>query len=263
MDLKYIQYEKKDGIATITLNTPKNLNALNVPTCSELLEALTDCEKDESIRAVIFTGAGRIFSSGGNIKEFKDHVDKGTSPKLIGDITGVMHPCAVKLATMPKPVICKIKHGAYGAGLSLALACDLVYASDDAILDTAFFSVGLTVDGTGTYSVPRIIGIKKAKEFFWLKKFSAIEAEEWGLINKAIPIDEIDKFVDDIAKRLANGPTLAIARSKTLLNKTFLQTIEQQGDDERTFQIEIAATDDFAEGVRAFLEKRAANFKGK
>ena len=262
MDYKYILVDKEEKIATITLNTPENLNAINVENLTEVFSALEDCDND-SIRVIIFTGKGKLFSSGGNVKEFFSAIEAGTPSQKISDISKIMHECAEKIMTIGKPVIGKIRGGAYGGALNVVLCCDLVYAEENAVLDQAFVNVGLGVDGSGTYTIPRLIGMKRAKEFFWLGKISAKKAADWGVINGAIPEDELDQVVDEVAKKLANIPPLNALNTKKLLNQTFLNTMKQQLDIERQIQIKIAGSDDFAEGVTAFFEKRKPDYKGK
>jgi 2-(1,2-epoxy-1,2-dihydrophenyl)acetyl-CoA isomerase len=262
MSYNYITVEKQDKIATISFNTPKNLNAINVANLTEVYSALEDCEKD-LIRVIIFTAKGKLFSSGGNVKEFFSAVKAGTPSQKIDEISEIMHKCAEKIMTIGKPVIGKIRGGAYGGALNLVLCCDLVYAEENAVLDQAFVNVGLGVDGSGTYTIPRLIGQKKAKEFFWLGKISAKKAAEWGLINEALPENELDQVVDKIAARLANIPPLNVINTKKLVNKTFLNTMQTHLEEERQMQIKVAASEDFAEGVTAFFEKRKPNYKGK
>ncbi|MHA1784369.1 MAG: enoyl-CoA hydratase/isomerase family protein [Candidatus Helarchaeota archaeon] len=263
MTFEKIIFEKKEKIAYITLNNPKSFNALNVEILSEVYSALQDCEDDDDIRAIILAGSGKMFSSGGNVKEFKSSVLDGSAPKLIGDISEILHKCVLKIINIPKAVVCKLQGGAYGAGLNLALSADIVIADENAVLDQAFVSVGLSVDAGGTYSVPRLIGVHLAKEFFWLGKISAIRAEEWGVINQAVPENELDKIVENIANRLASAPPLNIMHVKKLLNKTFLQSAKEQLADERKIQIQVAGSEDFKEGVLAFFDKRKPEFKGK
>ena len=262
MSYKYIQVEKQENITIISLNTPKNLNALNVANLKEIYSALESCE-DDPTRVIIFTANGKLFSSGGNVKEFFSSIKEGSAPQKIADISEILHKCAIKILTINKPVIGKIRGGAYGAGLNLVLCCDLVYAEENAVLDEAFVTVGLSIDGSGSYTIPRMIGMKKAKEFFWLGGIKAKQAAEWGLINAAVAADELDQVVAGVAKKLAGSPPLNIINTKKLLNMTFLNTPEKQLEEERQIQIKVAGSEDFAEGVTAFFEKRKPNFKGK
>lgn len=263
MIYEYISLEKKGPIATLWLNTPNNLNALAVENLNEVYTALEDCEKDKSIRVIILTGKGKLFSSGGNVKKFLSSVKSGTAPQHVADTTEILHKCGQKILTIGKPVIGKILGGAYGAGLNLILCCDLLYAEENAILDEAFVTVGLSIDGSGSYTIPRMIGMKRAKEFFWLGRINAKQAEKWGLINGALPDDELDQVVEEIASKMARLPPLNIINTKKLVNITFENTITQQLDAERDIQIKVAGSDDFAEGVKAFFEKRKPIFKGK
>ncbi len=262
MAFKYIVVEKKDKIVTISLNTPQNLNALNVENLNEVYTALKECETD-SVRAIILTAKGKLFSSGGNVKEFLSSIKEGKASEKIAAISEILHKCALKIMTIGKPVIGKIRGGAYGAGLNLVLSCDLVYAEENTVLDEAFVNVGLSIDGSGSYTIPRLIGMKKTKEFFWLGKIIAKEAEKLGLINGAVPEPDLDQFVEKIAIKLAELPPLNIINTKKLLNQTFLNNAERQLEEERQIQIKVAGSEDFAEGVTAFFEKRNPNYKGK
>ncbi|MHA1276671.1 MAG: enoyl-CoA hydratase/isomerase family protein [Candidatus Helarchaeota archaeon] len=261
MLFELITLEKKNSIATISLNTPKNLNALNVENLNEIYSALHECE-DATTRVIIFTAKGKLFSSGGNVKEFLSAIKEGTASQKIGDIAEILHKCAEKILTIGKPVIGKIRGGAYGAGLNLVLCCDFVYAEENVILDEAFVNVGLSIDGSGSYTIPRMVGLKRAKEFFWLGPISAKKAEEWGIINKAVPSEELDQVVESTAIRLASLPPLNIINTKKLLNMTFQNTIAQQLEAERQIQMQVASSEDFAEGVSAFFEKRKPIYHG-
>jgi len=263
MNYKFIELTKDDKIATISLNEPKSYNALNVPILSELYSALEDCERDEKIRVIILTGKGKLFSSGGNVKEFLQSIENGTAPKKIADISEILHKCVLKIAEIPKIVIGKIKGGAYGAGLNLVLACDLVYAEEQAILDEAFVNVGLSIDAGGSFIIPRSTSIKKTKEFIWLGPFNGIKAANLGIVNEALPSDKLDEYVYKIAEKCAKLPPLNVKNVKLLLNKTYLKSFKEQLDNEREIQIQVAGSKDFAEGVKAFFEKRKPNYIGK
>lgn len=147
--------------------------------------------------------------------------------------------------------------------MNLALSSDIIIATDSSVLDQAFVNVGLSIDAGGTYIVPRLIGTHLAKEFFWLGEISAIKAEEWGIINQAVPENELDKVVMNIANKLTNAPPLNIKNVKKLINQTFLKTPEEELSLERKIQIEVAGSEDFKEGVLAFFEKRKPNYMGK
>ena len=263
MTYDYIILEKSGPIANIWLNTPQNLNALAVENLTEVYDALENCEKDDSIRTIVFSAKGKLFSSGGNVKEFLSAIKEGSAPQKIADISKILHKCAVKITTIGKPVIGKLQGGAYGAGLNLVLCCDLVYAEENVILDEAFVNVGLSIDGSGSFTIPRLIGTKKAKEFFWLGGIKAKEAETWGIINKALPANELDQFVSKIAEKMADLPPLNIKNTKKLINITFKNTVETQLEAEREIQIKVAGSKDFAEGVTAFFEKRKPKYIGK
>ncbi|NHI94178.1 MAG: enoyl-CoA hydratase [Candidatus Lokiarchaeota archaeon] len=258
-----ILLEKKDGIANIKLNDPKSFNALNVSILKEIYSALENCENDDSIRCIILSGEGKMFSSGGNVKEFKGAVENGTAPQLISDITEILHKCIEKILSIPKAVISRLHGGAYGAGLNLALSSDIIIASDDCILDQAFVNVGLSVDAGGTYLIPRIIGTHLAKEFFWLGQISAIKAEELGIINQAVPESELNDAVNTVALKLVDAPPLNIKYVKKLMNQTHLKSPKEQLEDEREIQIKVAGSEDFKEGILAFFEKRKPNYKGR
>lgn len=263
MPYKYILVEKEPPIGKIYLNTPDNLNAVNVQNLTELYAALDDCEKDITIRVIVLGAKGKLFSSGGNVKEFLSSIKEKKASQKIADISEILHKCVQKILDLTKPVVGKIQGGAYGAGLNLVLSCDLVFAEENAALDEAFANVGLSCDGGGTYVIPRLIGMKHAKEFFWLGKIDAKTAEVWGLINKAVPSDQLDQMVEQVAKKLAGVPPLNVLNTKKLLNVTFLNTADAQLAEERRIQIKVAGSEDFAEGVSAFFEKRKPAYKGK
>jgi len=264
MTYKCILVEKEPPIGKIYFNTPDNLNAVNVQNLTELYAALDECEKDVSIRVIVLGAKGKLFSSGGNVKEFLSSIKEKKAAQKIADISEILHKCVQKILDLTKPVIGKIQGGgAYGAGLNLVLSCDLVFADENSVLDEAFANVGLSCDGGGTYVIPRLIGMKHTKEFFWLGKIDAKTAELWGLINRAAPGDQLDQMVERVAKKLAGVPPLNVLNTKKLLNVTFLNTVDKQLAEERQIQIKVAASEDFAEGVGAFFEKRKPVYKGK
>jgi 2-(1,2-epoxy-1,2-dihydrophenyl)acetyl-CoA isomerase len=254
-----ILFEIKNSIAFITLNRPEKFNAFNREMAFTFQEKLDECEKNISVRCVYITGAGKAFSAGQDLSE----VVNPNAPGMGTMVSVQYNPIVKKIRYLNKPVIAAVNGVAAGAGANIALCCDVVVASESASFIQAFSKIGLIPDSGGTYFLPRLIGLQKSAALMMLgDKISAKEAERIGMIYKYFP-DEIFFYEsENIASTLAQLPTKALAYTKQALNKSFEQNLEQQLETEDSLQRKAAATNDFKEGVSAFMEKRKANFKG-
>jgi 2-(1,2-epoxy-1,2-dihydrophenyl)acetyl-CoA isomerase len=249
------------GIVTVTLNRPEKKNAVNDVMWGELLAAFREIAVSDD-RVVIITGAGGAFCSGADLSG--GGVDGGArSPhqlammRRVGDVALTLH-------RLPQPTIAKVGGVAAGAGANMAFGCDLIVASDEARFTEIFARRGLTIDFGGSWLLPRLIGLHKAKELaFFADIISAKEAEAFGLVNRVVPAGELDAFVDDWAQRLAAGPPIALAQTKRLLNNAMSVTMEEALDDEGAAQTVNFGTADTAEAMAAFLGKRDPRFTGR
>jgi 2-(1,2-epoxy-1,2-dihydrophenyl)acetyl-CoA isomerase len=256
--LETMLVDRADGIVTITLNRPDKKNAVNRRSWAELLETLQEVSANPRDRAVVLTGAGGNFCSGADLTSLRDE-----EPKPFVSEMREIADTVLRLHRLPKPTIAKVDGVAVGIGLSLALGCDLVIASERARFSEIFVRRGLTVDGGSSWLLPRIVGLHKAKELALLGDIiSASEAAAIGLVNKVVPVDELDKACDEWASRLATGPTVALSLTKSLLNNSFAVSMDQALEDESRGQHVTSTTADMAEAMRAFVEKREPNFKG-
>jgi 2-(1,2-epoxy-1,2-dihydrophenyl)acetyl-CoA isomerase len=220
---------------------------------------------DESVRAVMVTGAGRGFSSGADLKDMgeDDPKDENGRPDVYTVLTERYHPIITGIRQMPKPVIAAVNGPAVGIGCSLALACDLIVAKQSAYLLLAFVNVGLVPDGGSSVFIPARVGHTRAFEMALLgERIDAETAERWGLINRVFADDEFDERANELLDRLAAGPTRSYAGTKRQLNNRMYQGMDEQLELEAQIQREMAGSDDFVEGVMAFVQKRAANFSG-
>jgi len=247
-----------NGVVTLTLNRPERKNAMNAAMFDELLAVFREVDASTSDRVLVITGAGDAFCSGADLG------DRGsdTRPALarlhwVADIALALH-------RIPKPVIAKVNGVAVGAGMNLALGCDLIIASDTARFSELFARRGLSIDFGGSWLLPRLIGMHRAKELAFLADIiSAKEAAELGLVNRVLPASQLDAFVADWADRLAAGPPLALSMTKRLLTNSFTTTMDEALEAEGLAQSVNTATEDTAEAIRAFLEKREPRFKGR
>jgi 2-(1,2-epoxy-1,2-dihydrophenyl)acetyl-CoA isomerase len=253
----------RDGSAArILLNRPEALNAWNEQFGRDLLDAVTTVSVDDSIRAVLITGAGRGFSSGADLKEQRSSTQDGL-PDLSARLKEIYHPIITGLREMPKPAIAAVNGPAVGIGCSLALACDLIVAADSAYFLLAFVNIGLVPDGGSTAFIPARVGYARAAEMAMLgERVPAQQALDWGLINRLVPDDELEGAGDALLQLLAHGPTTSYAGSKRLLNRTMYGDLAGQLDAEAEAQREQGQSQDFIEGVLAFVEKRPPNFTG-
>ncbi|MFX0060777.1 MAG: enoyl-CoA hydratase/isomerase family protein [Candidatus Hermodarchaeota archaeon] len=264
MGYKNLKFEFNDGVALITLNRPDISNALNIPLGEELSKCLDTLKDDESIRAVVITGTEKSFSSGGDLKGMKTAIDEGKPKEFMMQLLQPIYEIVAKIRNLPKPVIAVVNGYAAGAGMNLALACDIIIASEKAVFSQAFINVGLIPGMGGTFFLPRYIGRNKAAELFFTgKRINANEAEKLGIVNEVVAPEKLAGVAWDLATNLANKPTRAIARTKALLNQTYLHSVEEHLELERKTQIETSCDEDFAEGVTAFWEKRKPIFQGK
>src|SRR6266540_5258382 len=248
----------RDGVVlTITLNRPDVLNAFNAALHKALAAALKEA-RDPEIRAVVITGAGRGFCVGQDLTEFRE------APGDIGDrLRSTYHPNVLAIRALEKPVIASVNGAAAGAGMSFACACDLRIASDAAVFVPAFVNIGLVPDSGGTFFVTRLLGYARA--FEWLcsgRRLSAAEAHAWGLVSEIVEADALEGHVGELAGRLAEMPTRAIGMSKRLFDRAAEATLEDQLEFEAQLQSAATKTNDFREGVTAFLEKRKPEFSG-
>ena len=259
-ELESITVERADGVVTITLRRPEKKNAADAAMWNELLAEFRAIAASADDRAVILTGAGGNFCSGADLWQGGD----GEVPRH--QLSAMRHITDVCLALhrIPQPTIAKVRGVAVGAGLNMALACDLIVASDDARFSEIFAKRGLSLDFGGSWLLPRLVGMHRAKELALLAEIiGAAQAAEMGLVNRVLPDDEVDEFVADWAARLAAGPPIALAMSKRLLNNSLAVTLEEALDDEGLSQTVNFGTKDTVEAIQAFVQKRDPVFEGR
>ncbi|MDT7830799.1 enoyl-CoA hydratase-related protein [Flavobacteriaceae bacterium S356] len=251
----------ENGVAQIALNRPEVFNSFNREMALALQKTFDTCEADDSVRAIVLTGNGKAFCAGQDLKEV-------TSPELNPGFKKILeehyNPIILRIRNLKKPVIGAINGVAAGAGANIALACDIVVANERASFIQAFSLIGLIPDSAGTYFLPRLIGFQKASALAMLgDKISAEEAERLGMIYKYVSSEEFEGTIEKLAIKLANMPTKALGMIKELFNSSMTNTLEEQLAMESKYQIEAAQSEDYAEGVAAFIEKRKPNFKGQ
>ncbi|MFN8391791.1 MAG: enoyl-CoA hydratase-related protein [Bdellovibrionota bacterium] len=254
---------RKGDAATITLNRPSVLNALNTEMAENLLTALRDASGDSTVRAILLSAAGSGFCAGQDLAELTAAEAAGT-PLELGPVVERYNQIVQAIVEAPKPVVCQVNGVAAGAGANLAFACDFVIAAERASFVQAFVKVGLIPDSGGTFFLPRLVGLAKARELAMLgEKISAAEASRLGLIYQVVADDELAATVETFVQKLASLPTLAIARIKKAFAFSLNNSLAEQLAVEKQLQVECAATADYAEGKQAFLGKRAPRYSGK
>ena len=260
MDRQATLFRIEDGIARLTLARPEQLNSFTVQMHAEVASALEAVAEDASVRVLLITGAGRGFCAGQDLGERK--VEAG--PLDLGvNIEKYYNPLIRRLVAVRVPVVCAVNGVAAGAGVNIALACDIVIARRSAKFVQAFSSIGLVPDAGGTWNLPRAIGQARALGFTLTgEPVSAERAESWGLIWKAVDDDRFDDEVENLVRRLASAPTRGLELAKRAIRGAQLRTLDAQLDVERDSQRECGLTDDYREGVTAFKEKRPARFTG-
>src|SRR3954452_509402 len=263
MSYEMLVWEQDGGVGRLTLNRPDSLNAWTAEFGHELKQVIEGEAADQSVRAVLVTGAGRGFSSGADLKSgFEPDPDDGY-PNIRKELHEVYHPIIAGVRKLEKPVVAAVNGPAVGIGASLAFACDLVLAAESAFFGLAFVNIGLMPDGGSTLFVPAAVGKARAFQMAFLgERIPAQKALEWGLVNFVHPDESIRQEADVLVERLAGGPTLSYASSKQALNRMLYPDIDGQLDLEAELQHALARTRDFGEGVGAFVERREPTFTG-
>jgi 2-(1,2-epoxy-1,2-dihydrophenyl)acetyl-CoA isomerase len=258
---KTITKEIKNGVATLTLNRPEVFNSFNREMALLLQDELDACEENKEVRAIVITGAGKAFCAGQDLKEV-------TTPELNPGFRKILeehyNPIITRIRTIEKPIVAAVNGVAAGAGANIALACDIVIANEKVSFIQAFSKIGLVPDSGGTFFLPRLIGFQKASALMLLgDKVSAEEAERLGMVYKVTTLEDFDAEIEQTATTLAQMPTKALGMTKRLLNRAMTNNLEEQLSLEGKLQIEAAESEDYAEGVDAFVNKRKPVFKGK
>ncbi len=258
-DYQTIAFVKQDRVATITLNRPNAANGMSLQLTTELARAAHDCANDTELKAVILTGTGRFFCAGGDINEMQSSQDgPGNGVKRIAD---ALHNAISVFARMELPLICAVNGTSAGAGFSLAVSGDLVLAAESAKFTMAYSNVGLSPDGSSSYYLPRLIGLRKTQELMFTNRLlSAQEAYEWGLVTNVVADDELQAEALRLAQSFVQGARGSNATIKQLLSVTYANNLEAQLELERDAIKQNAESADGKEGVAAFLEKRKPEF---
>lgn len=261
MSSNSITFQIENNIAWVTLNRPDVFNSFNREMAMALQERLDDCEHDPGVRAIVITGSGRAFCAGQDLKEV-------TTPEINPGFKKILeehyNPIISRIRNIEKPIIAAVNGVAAGAGANIALACDIVVASENASFIQAFSKIGLIPDSAGTFFLPRLIGFQKASALMMLgDKIEAEEAAKLGMIYKVYFAEEFNAKVKELATTMATMPTKSLGMTKRLLNKSYANDLNTQLEFESKLQIEAAQSEDYEEGVKAFIEKRKPIFKGK
>jgi 2-(1,2-epoxy-1,2-dihydrophenyl)acetyl-CoA isomerase len=257
-----IHYEVNDAVATITLNRPEAYNALNLALGRDLFHAALEADEDQAVRCIVITGAGKAFCAGGDVKVFHDHADR--IGIVIKELTTYLHGAVSRLARTAKPVIMAVNGVAAGGGMSLALAGDLVVAAESAKFTMAYSKIAASPDGSSSYFLPRLIGLRRALELHYTNRvLSAREALDWGLVTRVHPDREFSSAVATLSKELAKGPTIAFGRAKLLFHQSTQESLESQMELEAQAIAASGHTEDFRNGVAAFARKLPPVFHGR
>ena len=255
-----ILFEIKDKTCYITLNRPDVFNAFNDELSYAFQDALKEAARNEEVRVVVLTGAGKAFCSGQDLKDIAQKENRS----LRDSIDKRYNPIIRAMRTMPKPIICRLNGVAAGAGCSIALASDMIIASENASLIEIFINVGLVLDSGSSYFLPRVVGSQKAFELATMgSKVTAAQALEWGMVSKVVPAEELDNAVESVVSFYRNAPTKAIGLMKKMLNKSFHSDLDAMLEYEAFCQEIAGNSADYKEGVNAFNEKRKPDFIGK
>lgn len=261
-----LEVTRQGSIAILTANRPEARNALSLEMRERLTDVLHDLEQDDCVRCLVLCGAGDHFMAGGDVKGMADIFKLSAEQIRKQYVLRIhdLHPIMFAMRRMPKPIVAQVAGAAAGAGLSIALSCDLVVAADTSFFTLAYANIGTSPDGSSTYQLPRTLGIKRAMEMTLLAdRIDAKKALEWGLVNFVVPAAQLEAETMKIAARLADGPTFVYGQAKRLLYRSLHRDFEAQLQAEGEAFAACAAREDFREGVTAFVEKRKPNFTGK
>ena len=261
--METILTEVKEGVLSVTLNRPDVLNSMNAAMAEALLAAMAGAASDPDVRAVLLTGAGRAFCAGQDLAEVLSVA--GAEPPDLGEVVHRQYnPIIRAIRTLEKPVICAVNGVAAGAGANIAFACDITVAAEEATFVQSFSRIGLIPDSGGTYLLPRLVGLQRAAALTMLAdKLDAARARDWGLIFDVVPGAALAETAMGIARRLATMPTRGLGLAKRGFNAGLSNDLESQLALEEQLQRDAGATEDYAEGVRAFVEKRKPVFHGR
>lgn len=260
MEFKTLIYHKEGNVLNLTLNRPEVYNAIDDTLSYELQDAFKAAEKDHEVRVIVFTGTGKAFCSGQDLKAISG-IEKRS---FIDSINKRYNPIIRAMRNMPKPIICKLNGVAAGAGCSLALACDIIVASEQAVLVEAFINIGLVLDSGSSFFLPRMLGSTRAFEMATMApKITGRQAYDWGIANRVTAPEMLDQTTAEIAAYYASAPTKAIGLMKKMLNRSTHSDMETVLEYEAYCQEIAGNSEDNKEGVSAFIEKRKPQFKGK